>query len=106
MGDEKAKQAAVPPIEAVEGDFTVETVEDKKGNTKTTTVKVTCGASESRFNIAGQTISAVRRYLTEGLNIGSDVNALINGEAPKGGETYVLQPGDNLEFVKQSGRKG
>jgi len=51
MSDEKAKATA--PIEAVEGDFTVEVTEDKKEKTKTTTVKVTCGAAKSRFNIAG-----------------------------------------------------
>lgn len=104
MGE--AKKTAAPPIQGAAGEFTAQVVEDKKTRTVTTTIKVICGASESAFDLAGQTIGAVRSFLCDALNIGSSTQALINGNAPEGGESYVLKAGDNLEFVKQSGRKG
>ncbi len=99
-------ETTVAPIEAIAGEFSAEVTVSKDDRTTTTTIKVVCGASEGRFDIGGQTISAVRSFLTDALNIGSDADALVNGAAPEGGESYVLKAGDTLEFVKQSGRKG
>lgn len=93
-------------IEGLEGTFAAEVQVDQKERTITTRVKVTCGASEARFEIAGQTIGAVRQFLCDALNIGSSAQALVNGAAPKKGDNHVLKDGDELEFIKQAGKKG
>lgn len=90
-----------PKIQGIAGEFSVEVADEE--NTKTM-VKVVCGASATKFDVAGQTIVAVRDFLSDALNIGSEALALVNGKKRK--EDYKLQGGDTLEFVKEAGEKG
>jgi len=70
-----------------------------------TTVHVSCGASAGNFSVIGKTVGQAGEYLKEVLNVGSNMpRALVNGKEVT--LSYVLQEGDNLEFLKGSGRKG
>lgn len=67
-------------------------------------VRVTHGANDEEFQVAGKSVSAVRRSLKGAFNIPDDAQALVKGDVVD--ENYKLKEGDQLEFVKQSGTKG
>lgn len=66
-------------------------------------VQVTSGASSGRYKVAGQTVADVRKKLATMLNIDPSAESRVNNAAVP--ETYVLEAGDRLEFVKKSGDK-
>lgn len=68
-------------------------------------VRVIHGANERYFDhLSGKTVGSVRKSLRDAFNIPGDASALIDGKEV--GDEFILQSGQNLEFVKQSGVKG
>ncbi len=68
-------------------------------------IKVTCGANSEEYgNIEGKTVGEVRKTLRDILNIPDGARALVQGEEVD--DSYVLEVGDSLEFVKPAGQKG
>jgi len=67
-------------------------------------VRVVHGANQEYFNLAGKTVGSVRKNLREIFNIPSDAEALISGNAVP--DDFVLEGGQSLEFLKESGVKG
>lgn len=67
-------------------------------------IRVVHGANQDYFDIEGKTVGAVRKSLREVFNIPGDAEALIAGKAV--GDDFVLEGGQSLEFVKESGVKG
>jgi len=68
-------------------------------------VRVVHGANEQYFdNLGGQTVGKVRKSLREVFNIPGDAEALIAGKQV--GDDYILEGGQSLEFLKNSGIKG
>ena len=69
-----------------------------------TTIQVSCGASSGAFPVEGKNVREVGEFLREVLNVDKLSTGLVNGKEVQG--DYVLKSGDNLEFMKPSGRKG
>jgi hypothetical protein len=67
-------------------------------------VKVVYGVHALEAGLAGRTILSVRETLAQPLNISPRAIALVNGQEVEG--TYVLSPGELLEFVRYAGEKG
>jgi hypothetical protein len=67
-------------------------------------VTVTCGASSQVLEVVGKSISYVRREYSSVFNIGRESKAMLNG-VEESDESYILEDGDNLEFIKKSGDK-
>ena len=65
---------------------------------------VTHGDQSNQYEVAGETVAAVRNHLTEAYSIHKDAKAYVNGEEV-GGDT-LLRAGDELEFIKEAGQKG
>lgn len=63
-----------------------------------------CGANRDNFQLAGQSVASARRFLAPILNIEPGAAALVNGQEVKGNR--ILQPHDQLEFVRKAGEKG
>ena len=74
------------------------------GQRATTTIHVSCGASSGNFPVEGKTVKEVGDFLREVLNVDRLSTGLVNGKEV--GADYVLQNGDNLEFLKPAGKKG
>jgi hypothetical protein len=69
------------------------------------TIHVSCGASAGNFAVVGKTAGQVAEFLKEVLNIGSSMpRALVNGKEVE--LNYAIKDGDNLEYLKSSGKKG
>ena len=66
-------------------------------------VSVTCGSYQQSFNIAGKTVGQARSELRDAVNVRSSMKARVGGMSVD--DKQVLQPGDDLEFVKPSGDK-
>lgn len=99
-------RAATGRISAVEGFFTSQLTKphEKPGNKTTTTIRVSCGASSGQFDVAGRKVGEVADFLREVLNVSKMASGVVNGEAVE--DSYVLKPGDVLEFLKPAGKKG
>jgi hypothetical protein len=68
-------------------------------------VRVVHGANQQYFdNLQGKTVGMVRKSLREVFNIAGDAEARIGGKAV--GDDFILEAGQNLEFVKEAGVKG
>lgn len=67
-------------------------------------VDVSAGVNAMSLDISGKTIEEVRTQLSSVLGIDDNYDASVNNEAV--GNSYILEDGDELEFVKQSGTKG
>lgn len=67
-------------------------------------VTVISGANEASATLEGQSVGQVRQAFAAALNIPDGARATVNGEAV--GETYSLQDGDELNFVKDTAEKG
>lgn len=70
----------------------------------TTTIHVSCGASSGNFPVVGRTVLEVGEFLREVLNVEKLSTGLVNGKEVQA--SYILQAGDNLEFLKPAGKKG
>jgi hypothetical protein len=104
-----SKPTAAAKPEAIKGvEFQAQSTLTKPsapfGQKTTTTIQVSCGASSGAFPVAGRSVKEVGEFLREVLNVDKLSTGLVNGkEIPA---DYVLQPGDNLEFLKPAGKKG
>jgi hypothetical protein len=87
--------------EAIKGQF--KTTIDEDGNEETK-VKVSCGASSDKFSVCGKTVGAVAELLREVLNVDRMSVGIVNGEEVE--DSYILEAGDSLEFLKPTGGKG
>ena len=74
------------------------------GHKTTTTVHVSCGASSGNFPVAGRTVKEIGEFLREVLNVDRLSTGLVNGRDVDA--SYVIKPGDTLEFLKPAGKKG
>lgn len=66
--------------------------------------KVISGVNNLDANLVGRSVSEIRNMLSQPLNIDAASKPVVNGETVN--EDYVLEDGDELEFVKASGEKG
>lgn len=74
-------------------------------NSVTQKVRVVHGVNEGYFdNLEGKTVGSVKKSLREVYNIPGDAEALIEGKVVQ--DDFILEGGNNLEFVKESGVKG
>lgn len=68
-------------------------------------VRVVHGVNEGYFdNLEGKTVGSVKKSLREVYNIPGDAEALVEGKAVQ--DDFILEGGQNLEFVKEAGVKG
>ena len=74
------------------------------GQAQTGQVKISYGVHNLDAAIAGKSVSEVRQTLREPLNIDPRAVALVNGRDVAA--SYILQEGDQLEFVRLAGEKG
>ena len=102
----KPEPVQVQSVTAIEASFqsTLTKPSAKKGDKTTTTIRVSCGASSGTFDVGGKSVGAVADFLREVLNVDSLASGIVNGEHVN--DSYVLKPGDNLEFLKPAGSKG
>ncbi len=68
------------------------------------TVRVLCGANAQNVDMSGKSVADVRGFMQQTLNIPAGAEALVTGR--RVGDDYVLQENEQLEFVRESGRKG
>jgi hypothetical protein len=68
------------------------------------TVRVIYGVHSLDVNIAGRGVGEVRATLRQALNIGPQAVAVVDGREVL--ESYILQAGEVLEFVRLAGEKG
>ena len=67
-------------------------------------VRVTHGANQEYFDIAGKTVGSVRKSLRNSFSLPGDAAARVDGKEV--GDDHVLASGQNLEFSKDAGVKG
>ncbi|MFQ5846867.1 MAG: hypothetical protein ACE5IQ_04240 [Candidatus Methylomirabilales bacterium] len=67
-------------------------------------VRVIYGVHSLEVNIAGRSVGDVRAALRQALNIGPQAVAVVGGREVV--ESYLLQAGEVLEFVRLAGEKG
>jgi len=103
-GDEKAEVNGVEVTgeDIVHNGETLEFV--KATGQKGATVKVTSGVNELNLDVVGDTVADVRESAGQILGLTSEHRAELNGE--EADEDEVLEEGDELEFVKNTGTKG
>lgn len=77
--------------------------EDDEEEVTASKVRVACGASSGMYPVVGATVGNIRKELKDILNIGKDHLPRVNGKSVA--DDFVLQEGDNLEFVRHSGDK-
>jgi hypothetical protein len=68
------------------------------------TVRVIYGVHSLDVNIAGRSVTEVRVALRQALNIAPQAVAIVDGRQIL--ESYILQAGEVLEFVRLAGEKG
>lgn len=67
-------------------------------------VRVIYGVHSLEANIAGRSVGEIRTVLKQALNIGPQAVAVVDGREIL--ESYILQAGQILEFVRLAGEKG
>ncbi len=65
---------------------------------------ITCGLNRGPVACVGMTVSEVAATCKESFNIPDNANILASGKKVSG--SYVIKPGDNVEFIKPAGTKG
>lgn len=93
---------AAEVLRGVTGQVTIEKDDD---GAVTTTIKISCGGSQDAFPVVGRTVSEVNDFLKEALNIPDDPMIVVNGQQITD-TSYVLQAGDELDFVQKADGKG
>jgi hypothetical protein len=68
------------------------------------TVRVIYGVHSLDVNIAGRSVGEIRAALRQALNISPQAVAVVDGRERL--ESYILQVGEILEFVRLAGEKG
>ena len=69
-----------------------------------TMIRVTHGANEGFFPVAGKLVPSVRKALATAFGIPTDALPMIGGRVV--GPDHILAAGDELLFAKEKGRKG
>jgi hypothetical protein len=69
-------------------------------------VKISCGISNTSVYGVGKTVADLRGQCKKALNIDPTMKALVDGITVEDESTFVLQEGQELEFVKLAGQKG
>ena len=102
----KAPSEVDQRVTSMEGSFQsiLTKPENRKGDKTTTTVRVSCGASSGSFDVGNKTVGAVAEFLKEVLNVDRLAQGIVNGKPVD--DSYILQYGDTLEFLKTAGSKG
>ena len=62
------------------------------------------GVNNISSDLRGKSVAEIRQMLSQALNIATETRPVVNGESVS--EDYVLEAGEELEFVKSSGEKG
>jgi hypothetical protein len=62
------------------------------------------GVNNISTDLNGKSVAEIRQMLGQALNIAPDSRPVVNGN--EASEDYILESGDELEFVKASGEKG
>ena len=70
----------------------------------TDTTKVIYGVNELDLELAGKPVSEIWKHLEQVFNIPRDAVVTVNGTRID--DSYVVGPGDELEFTKAAGVKG
>jgi hypothetical protein len=78
----------------------------KKADVTPSTTSIRCGISSTTVYGVGKSVSELRGQCKKALNIGADMKALVDGIAVEDEEAFILQDGQELEFVKIAGQKG
>jgi len=65
---------------------------------------IASGCTRTSMPVAGMKISEVVSSYQEIFNIPDNATALVGGKSVSG--SYVVKPGDNIEFIKPAGKKG
>jgi len=77
----------------------------QEGSMVAETVRVVCGANRREVSLERDfTARDLRECLANDLSIAKDAKTLVNGKQVP--SSYRIQPGDQVEFVKQVGLKG
>lgn len=84
---------------------TVATAIDSETAEVSSAVYVQCGANSGNFAMVGKTLRAAMEFLSNVMTIGTLRTPVVNGIEVLD-LNYVLQNGDQLEFVKDAGTKG
>jgi len=102
----KAPEKAMEKLTGIQftGQSTITKPDAPFGSRATTTIHVSCGASSGNFPVAGKSVKEVGDFLREVLNVDRLSTGLVNGKEVDA--EYVLNSGDNLEFLKPAGKKG
>lgn len=66
--------------------------------------RIEFGINSYKANLKGKTIAQVKKQYREHLNIPSNAVAVVGNE--KVDNSYVVQEGDTVEFIRKSGKKG
>jgi hypothetical protein len=92
--------------EQIKGQFRTTVIDSDApaGERTETRIKVSCGASSDKFSVCGKTVGAVAELLKEALNIDRMSLGIVNGEEVD--NSYIIESGDSLEFLKPAGDKG
>lgn len=67
-------------------------------------VRVLYGVHSLEAHLAGRTVADVRQALRQALNISPQAVAVVDGREVE--DTFALQAGQQLEFVRLAGEKG
>lgn len=103
---EPSKSTTNSPLTGVEFNTVAKTTQpsSKKGEKTEMWCRISSGATSQQFDVAGYTIADVMDYMKEVLNVTKTSSPIVNGDEVK--YDYVIQAGDNIEFVKPAGSKG
>ncbi len=71
---------------------------------KAAAITVISGVHKLKLNLKGKKVKEVKNKLQKPLNISDEATVVVNGKEKS--NSYILQEGDALEFVKKSGSKG
>lgn len=66
-------------------------------------IQVIHGSCDGQFDLAGRKVGELRQALAVAFNIPTNAITFVNGEQAKA--SYVLKPGDRVEFVKPARKK-
>lgn len=101
--EEKAKKSKLTGVE-FNAVSKITNPTGKYGDKAETWCRISSGATSQQFDVAGYTIADVMDFMKEVLNVEKTSDPIVNGEKAK--YDYVIQAGDNIEFIKPAGRKG
>ncbi len=75
-----------------------------RGKKTTTWCRISSGATSQQFDVAGYSVGEVMEFMAEVLNVEKMSDIIVNGNKVEA--SYIIQAGDNIEFIKPAGKKG